>query len=148
MEPIKKFSELEPVKKAYSLFDEFQRFTFGSKVVELAIGVVIGAAFGQLVSSLVKNIVMPVLGLIFPGQHGYSSWQITVEDKVIPYGQFLGELVNFLIVAVALFLFMKKFLTWMMRNRSDVPLTKDQELLTEIRDLLKKEEPGAETPPV
>src|SRR6516165_3542521 len=107
MEPIKKFSELEPVKKAYSLFDEFQRFTFSTKVVELAIGVVIGAAFGQLVSSLVKNVLMPTLGLIFPGQFGYSSWQIIVDNKVIPYGQFLGEVVNFLIVALALFLFMK-----------------------------------------
>ena len=90
---------------------------------------------------------MPLLGLILPGG-GYQHWVIEVGGTTIPYGKFLGDVVYFLIVALALFLFAVKFLGWVMRARKEAPpLTKDQELLTEIRDLLKKDAPLSEQRP-
>jgi large conductance mechanosensitive channel len=145
MDPLKSISSLDPAKRAVSLFDEFKAFAFKGNVIDLAIGVIIGAAFGKIVDSLVKNIIMPLVGVILPGKHGYLEWKWVVNGKEVPYGLFLGEVVNFLIVALALFLFIVKFLGWLMHTRkaevaAAPPLTKDQELLTEIRDLLKHRE--------
>jgi large conductance mechanosensitive channel len=150
MDPLKKVTTLEPAKKAFSLFEEFKAFAFKGNVVDLAVGVVIGAAFGKIISSFVDNLLMPALGLLLPGDRGYEGWVIQVEGKVIPYGKFLGDIVNFLIVAFALFIFASKFLGWLMRARKEEmaaapPLTKDQQLLTEIRDLLKNR--PTEAPP-
>jgi large conductance mechanosensitive channel len=128
-------------RKAFSLYEEFRNFAFKGNVVDLAVGVIIGAAFGKIISSLVDNIIMPVIGLILPGDKGYEGWALQVGGKVVPYGKFLGDVVYFLIVALALFLFVVKFLGWILRTRKEEappPLTKDQELLVEIRDLLQK----------
>ena len=148
MDPIKKLTESEPAKKAASLLDDFNKFAFKGNVLDLAVGVIIGAAFAKIIDSLVKQIIMPLVSLVLPGEQGYKNWKIVVGEKVIPYGEFLGELVNFLIVALVLYLFIVKFLGWIMRNREEAPpaLTKEQELLTEIRDLLKKEPPPAPVP--
>ncbi len=134
---------MEPAKKVLSLVDEFKAFALKGNVVDLAIGVIIGAAFGKIVDSLVKHIIMPTIGLVLPGEQGYLGWKLVVGAKEIPYGLFLGEVVNFLIVALALWLFIVKFLGWIMRSKKaeavgPPKLTKDQELLTEIRDLLQK----------
>jgi large conductance mechanosensitive channel len=153
MDPIQKLQTLDPTKRALTLFDEFKAFAFKGRVIDLAVGVIIGAAFGNIINSLVKNIVMPVLGLILPGQEGYLGWQWQVGGSVIPYGLFIGDVVNFLIIALALFFFTVKFLGWVMHQHKEEaaappPLTKDQELLTEIRDLLKKAAPAQpESPP-
>ena len=132
--------------KAVSLLSEFKAFAFKGNVVDLAVGVIIGGAFGKIVDSLVKNIIMPLIGSIVPGEQGYMGWKFAVNGKDIPYGLFIGEVVNFLIVAAALFFFIVKFLGWVLRSREEdpvapaapPPLTKDQELLGEIRDLLKR----------
>lgn len=145
-----------PAKKVGSLFDEFKAFAFKGNVVDLAIGVIIGAAFGGIIKSLVDNIIMPLVSLVLPGEQGYEKmrWVLstsvdaktgeTVVDKAINWGKFLGEVVNFLIVAFVLFLFIKMFLGWLMRAKKQEaaapPLTKDQLLLTEIRDLLKSKQ--------
>jgi large conductance mechanosensitive channel len=105
--------------------------------------VIIGAAFGKIVDSLVKNIIMPLIGVIMPGKQGYLDWKWVINGKEIPYGLFLGEIVNFLIVALALYLFIVKFLGLMMKAKKEEaaappPPTKDQELLMEIRDILKQ----------
>src|SRR5262249_1524289 len=131
-----------PPKKP-SLFEEFKNFAFKGNVIALAVGVVIGAAFGKIIDSLVKHIIMPLVSLVIPGEQGYLGWKIVVGEKEVPSGLFLGEVVNFVIVALALFLFTVKFLGWVMKNKQEEaaappPLTKDQELLTEIRDLLKQ----------
>jgi large conductance mechanosensitive channel len=138
------FRQLDPTRRAFSLLDEFKAFAFKGNVIDLAIGVIIGSAFGNIVKSLVDNIIMPVLGIILPGEKGYEHWALTVHGKVIPYGKFLGDVVNFVIVAAALFFFIVKFLGWIMHLKiqegvSPPPLTKDQELLQEIRDLLKEQ---------
>jgi len=132
--------------KAKSIVTEFKSFAFKGNVVDLAVGVIIGGAFGKIVDSLVKNVIMPFVGCILPGEQGYLGWKIVLNGKDIPYGLFLGEVVNFLIVAAALFLFIVKFLGWVMKSKAEeapaapapAALSKDQELLTEIRDLLKR----------
>jgi len=132
----------EPTDKVRSLYDEFKAFALKGNVVDLAVGVIVGTAFAKVIDSLVKSVIMPTVGLILPGEEGYVGWKIVIGKQVIPYGQFLGDVVNFLIVALALFVFTVKFVGWLRRLRGEEikmipPLTKDQELLTEIRDLLK-----------
>lgn len=135
---------MDPAKKAVTLVEEFRNFAFKGNVVDLAVGVIIGAAFGKIVDSLVKHIIMPAISVILPSQQGYLGWKLTLAGKDIPYGLFIGEVVNFLLVAVAVFLFIVKFLGWIMQMKKEEAaapapaLTKDQELLTEIRDLLKQ----------
>jgi large conductance mechanosensitive channel len=134
---------MDPKLKVASLLDEFKKFAFKGNVVDLAVGVVIGAAFGK--------IVMPVISLIVPQSAGsYTTWTLPPDaapgSAHIPYGLFLGDVINFVLVALVLFIFIKRFLGWMMRSRKEelpaVPaLTKDQELLAEIRDLLKRQAP-------
>jgi large conductance mechanosensitive channel len=135
---------INPAQKALSLWDEFKAFAFKGNVIDLAVGVIIGAAFGNIVNSLVHNIVMPLIAVVMPSEHGYENWALIVRGKTVPFGRFIGDVVNFLIVALALYLFIVKFIGWIMAFHKEQaaevpPLTKDQELLTEIRDLLKAE---------
>jgi large conductance mechanosensitive channel len=133
---------LEPAQKALSLVGEFKNFALKGNVIDLAVGVIIGAAFGKIVDSLVKSVLMPVIGIILPGDESYLGWKWTISGQEILYGQFLGELLNFLVVALALFIFIVKFLGWVMRARmgeaGEKPPTKEEVLLAEIRDLLKQ----------
>jgi large conductance mechanosensitive channel len=136
----------DPTKTAWSLWDEFRAFAFKGNVIDLAVGVIIGAAFSSIVKSLVDHIFMPLISVVMPGNQGYKDWALTVRGKTIQYGLFLADVVNFLIVALALYLFIAKFLGWIMAfKKQEAPaLTKDQKLLTEIRDLLKR--PAADGP--
>jgi len=88
-------------------------------VIDLAVGVIIGTAFGKIVTSLVTNIIMPVIGVILPGEKGYENWLVTIHGKKIPYGLFLRDVVDFLIVAFVLFIFIVKFLGWVIKLRKD-----------------------------
>ena len=142
MKPIKRIAAVIPAQQTWSLVEEFKQFAFKGHVIDLAVAVIIGAAFGKLIDSLVKHILMPLVSVLLPGQQGYLGWKLVVHGKEIPYGLFLGEVVNFLVVALALFLFIVKFLGWVLRTKKEEtaalpPLTKEQELLTEIRDLLR-----------
>lgn len=131
---------MEPAKKALGLLDEFKNFALKGNVVDLAVGVIIGAAFGKIVDALVKSVIMPFIGVLMPGDQGYVGWKLVINGKEIPYGVFLGEIVNFLIVAGALYLFIVKFLGFLLRTKKEAAPpapTKQEELLMEIRDLLK-----------
>src|SRR5262245_48130896 len=133
-----KAAYFDPAKKAFTLFEEFKNFAFKGNVVDLAIGVIIGGAFGKIVDSLVKNILMPLLSYVTPGTEGYEGWMI----GKVEIGQFLATVINFLIVALALYVFIVKFLGAVLKTRKQEavvppPPTRDQELLMEIRDLLK-----------
>jgi large conductance mechanosensitive channel len=140
---MQKVSAVEAREKAFSLWEEFKQFAFKGNVIDLAIGVIIGAAFGKIVDSLVKDVIMPLVSLFLPTEQGYANWKIIVDSKEVPYGKFIGEIVNFVVLALVLWIFIVKFLGWLMRSKKEeaaapVPLTKDQQLLTEIRDLLAK----------
>jgi large conductance mechanosensitive channel len=139
-------SMLDPKKKVFSLVDEFKNFALKGNVIDLAVGVIIGAAFGKIVTSLVENIIMPLIGAIMPVQEDYKELGFYLGNVFIPSGRFMGDIVNFFIVALALFFFIVKFLGFVMHLRKEdevapPPPTRDQELLMEIRDLLKKNEP-------
>lgn len=139
---------LDPTKAAFSLIGEFKAFAFKGNVIDLAVGVIIGAAFGKIVTALVEKIIMPLVSVVMPGEQSYMEWKWVVSGKEIPYGAFLGEVVNFLIIALVLFLFIVKFLGWVMKAKKQEaaaapppPPTKEELLLTEIRDLLKQRAP-------
>ena len=99
MDPIHKVASIVPTQKAYSLFEEFKNFAFKGNVVDLAVGVIIGAAFGKIVDSLVRHIIMPTVSVLLPAKQSYLDWKWVIDGKEIPYGLFLGEVVNFLIVS-------------------------------------------------
>lgn len=133
---------------AMSMMGEFKTFVMRGNVVDLAVGVIIGGAFGKIVESLVKNLIMPIISVILPTEQTYLGWKLTVNGKDVPYGLFLGDIVNFVVVAAALFFFVVKFLGWIMRAKAKEAITapaappaptRDQELLMEIRDLLKRQ---------
>lgn len=129
-------------KMALSFFSEFKSFAFKGNLVDMAMAVVFGGAFAKLLDSLVKNLIMPLIGLITPAEQGYLGWKLTIGTVEIPYGLFIGDFVSFILIALALFIFIVKFVGWLMKARKQEaeapppPLTKDQELLAEIRDLL------------
>lgn len=141
----RRLESFEPAKRVGSLLDEFKAFAFKGNVIDLAVGVIIGAAFGAIVKSLTDNIIMPLISVIIPGDQGYEKWVIPLSSgKEIFIGKFISEILNFLIVAFALFIFIKKFLGFVLRSKREEiaappPPTKDQELLAEIRDLLKQQ---------
>jgi large conductance mechanosensitive channel len=143
MNPMQKISGSDPARKAFSLVEEFKTFAFKGNVIDMAVGVIIGAAFGKIIDSFVKHIMMPLVGLLLPGDQGYLGWKLVVGAKEVPYGLFIGEVVNFLIIAAVLFVFIVKFLGFITKSRQQEAaapppeLTKDQQLLCEIRDLLQ-----------
>lgn len=127
-------------------FNEFRDFAVKGNVVDMAVGIVIGAAFGKIVGSLVENVMMPPLGYLM-GQVDFSDLAVKLpvpigEPVEIKYGLFINTLINFTIVAFALFIVIK-VINRLKREEAVAPSappapTKDQELLSEIRDLLKK----------
>ena len=96
---------------------------------------IIGAAFSDIIKSLVDNVFMPIIGMIMPGGGVYENWQI----GQIKIGLFIAAIVKFVIVAFILYVFIVKFIGWLMRAKETAPPppTKSEELLMEIRDLLK-----------
>ena len=69
-----------PTKKAFSLFDEFKNFAFKGNVVDLAVGVIIGGAFGKIVSSMVDNLIMPLVSVVIPGDNSYKEWAFKIGE--------------------------------------------------------------------
>ncbi len=138
MDPMHRIAEFDPRKKAFSLVDEFKNFAFKGNVIDLAVGVIIGAAFGKIIDSLVKQVMMPLIAALLPADQSYLDWTWMLNGQKVEYGKFLGEIVNFLLVALILFIFIVKFLGWVMRAKKEEaaappPLTKDQELLWNLQ---------------
>ncbi|NNV04870.1 large conductance mechanosensitive channel protein MscL [Geobacillus sp. C56-T2] len=127
------------------MWNEFKKFAIRGNVIDLAVGVIIGGAFGKIVSSLVNDIIMPLVGLILGGID-FSSLSWKVGKAEIKYGSFIQTVVDFLIIAFSIFLFVKLInkLYERVKKQEEVKetaptLTKEEELLTEIRDLLKQQ---------
>jgi large conductance mechanosensitive channel len=137
------------------VLQEFKKFAMRGNVVDLAVGIVIGAAFGAIISSLVGDLIMPIVGALTGGLDFSNHFvqltgptAATLADAkkngaVLAYGNFLTVLINFLIIAWALFLVVKAI------NKLHAPEPtkpaeppKDVQLLTEIRDILKAQTPG------
>lgn len=122
------------------MWNDFKAFAFKGNVLELAIAVVIGAAFGKIVSSLVENIITPLIGLIMGGVD-FSGLAISVGDANVTYGVFIQSIIDFVIVAFAIFMFVR--LLGRFKRKEEVKpeegptIDSKEELLIEIRDLLK-----------
>ncbi len=127
---------------------EFQEFAVKGNMVDMAVGIIMGGAFGTIVSSLVNDVIMPPLGYVIGGID-FSKLALTLKPAegdvaavAINYGKFINSCISFVIVAWALFMLIKAMNT-MKKKQEAAPAapaapTKDQTLLTEIRDLLSK----------
>ena len=138
------------------MLDDFKKFAMRGNVIDLAVGVIIGAAFGAIVSSLVGDLIMPIIGAITGGldfsnyylalsskvQYGLSYADAKKQGAVLAYGQFLTLTLNFFIIAFVLFMIIRG-MNRLKRLQEAQPAaapkpSREVELLTEIRDLLKK----------
>ena len=134
-------------EKGKGFLNEFKEFAMKGNVVDLAVGVIIGGAFGKIVTSLVEDIIMPVISLLI-GKVNFENlkFQKTLGEigvLEIPYGRFIQNLVNFIIIAFSIFLIVK--LLNRLKKKEEVKEevkvpepTKEEMLLTEIRDILKE----------
>ena len=126
------------------MFKDFKEFALKGNVMDMAVGVIIGAAFGKIVSSLVQDIVMPPLGYLTSGVD-FSKLSITLKQATantdvisLNYGMFINAIIDFIIIAFVVFLAVR----WINRFRKKeeekpTPPSKEEQLLTEIRDILK-----------
>ncbi|MDY0098967.1 MAG: large-conductance mechanosensitive channel protein MscL [Bacteroidales bacterium] len=128
--------------------DEFKAFAMKGNMVDMAIGIIIGAAFGKIVSSLVNDIIMPPIGALLGGVN-FTDLKLTIKaaTEAVPavtwnYGSFIQVLIDFLIIAWAVFMIVK-VINASKKKEAEAPApppapTKEETLLSEIRDLLKK----------
>ena len=133
-----------------SLIKEFKAFASRGNVIDMAVGIIIGAAFGKIVSSFVADVIMPPIGIILGGVN-FSDLSIVLQaaqgdapSVVIAYGKFIQTVIDFTIIAFAIFMGLKAINT-LKRKEEDAPKappapTKEEELLSEIRDLLKAQQ--------
>ena len=124
------------IKKEVS---EFKNFISRGNVVDMAIGVIVGGAFGKIVSSLVNDILMPLIGIVLGGLD-FSSLSVKINDANIAYGNFIQTIVDFLIIAFCIFVMIKifeKFKTKEEKKKEEPVKSSEVILLEEIRDLLK-----------
>lgn len=124
------------------MIKEFKEFISRGNVMDLAVGVIIGGAFGKIVSSLVNDVIMPFIGIISGGLN-FSEMSYAVGDATIAYGSFIQSVIDFFIIAICIFLIIKvlgKFKKKKKEEPAPAPpaLTAQELLLTEIRDLLRE----------
>ncbi len=118
--------------------DEFKKFAIRGNVIDLAVAVVVGTAFGKIVTALVDGIIMPVIGILLGGVN-ISNKTFTLGNAVIKWGLFLQSIVDFTIIAFSIFLVIKLLYSLKIKEIEKPPvLTMQEKLLMEIRDLLKK----------
>ena len=131
----------EELKKIQSKASAFRDFISRGNVVDMAVGVIIGSAFGKIVSSLVDNILMPFIGILIGGID-FTSLTLKINDAIIAYGVFLQSIIDFLIIAASIFVMMKILNKFEHKKKKEevkeVKKTDEVLLLEEIRDLLKK----------
>ena len=129
------------------MLKEFKAFVLRGNVVDLAVAVVIGAAFGAVVTSFTNNILTPLIGII--GKKDFADFHFTINDSVFRYGLFINALISFVLIAASIFFFVVKPLNVLAERRKrgevseeEVPELSDEAiLLSEIRDLLRAGQP-------
>ena len=122
-------------------FDEFKQFIARGNVMDMAVGVIIGGAFSAITTSLIDDIIMPILG-IFTGSISFADLSVEVGSAVIAYGSFIQAVLNFLVMALVVFCLVK-VLNRLHRKKEEAPAappapSAEEKLLAEIRDLLKE----------
>lgn len=122
-----------------SMIQEFKEFAMKGSLIDMAVGIIIGAAVGKMVSTLVENILMPIIG-VFMGGVNFQDLSITVGDAAIGYGAFIQAMIDFIIIAFVIFMILKvisRMKATAEEEKEAEPDPADVALLTEIRDLLK-----------
>jgi large conductance mechanosensitive channel len=119
------------------MFKEFRDFAMRGNVIDLAVGIIIGAAFGKIVSSLVNDMLMPSIGLLL-GRVDFSTLALTIGDSKIGYGMFIQSVVDFIIVAFCIFFIVKQLNRFNKKVPTPAQESTEEKLLREIRDLLKQ----------
>lgn len=125
--------------------DEFKQFIARGNVMDMAVGVIIGGAFSAITTSLINDIIMPVLG-IFTSSISFAELSVTVGSAVIAYGNFIQAVFNFLIMALVVFCMIKTINSFHRKKETPEPPsappepTNEEKLLIEIRDLLKEKQ--------
>ena len=136
-----KLKENAIVKKGGSTFKEFKEFISKGNIFDMAVGVIIGGAFGKIVTSLVNDIIMPIVGILIGG-HDITGLTWKVKDATISYGTFIQNIVDFLIVALCIFVVVKAMSKFKKKEEAapEEPPKPSEEvlLLREIRDSLKR----------
>jgi large conductance mechanosensitive channel len=134
-------SQEEKINKEEKMLKEFRDFIDRGNVIDLAIAVIIGGAFGAIITSLVNDIIMPLIGVILGGLD-FAALSIQVGEATILYGSFIQAIVNFLIIAFVLFLIVRSYNKLQKEQEAAPPLppeaSPEETLLTEIRDLLRE----------
>lgn len=126
------------------ILKEFKEFALKGNVLDLAVGVVIGGAFGKIVASLVSDVIMPLVGILLGGVN-LSGLVLTIGEAKLTYGVFLQTVIDFLIISAAIFLFIKAINKFKRKEETqpavkEAPKPSNEEvLLTEIRDLLRQQ---------
>ena len=124
-------------EKKKGVIAEFKEFISRGSVMDLAVGMIMGAAFTAIVNSLVDDIVMPLIGVILKGID-FTALMVTVGDANITYGNFIQAVINFLCISLVIFLLVKALNKFRKKKEEAPPEpSKEEKLLTEIRDLLK-----------
>jgi large conductance mechanosensitive channel len=121
------------------MLKEFKEFAMKGNIVDLAVAVIIGTAFGKIVTALTENIIMPIISLII-GKGGVNDLSVSVAGTVFPIGKFLQSVIDFILVAFVLFLLIKFLNRFKRKEAPAVPAAPPEDiiLLREIRDELKK----------
>ncbi|HTN80239.1 MAG TPA: large conductance mechanosensitive channel protein MscL [Acidimicrobiales bacterium] len=121
------------------LYEEFKEFVLRGNILDLAVAVILGTAFAAVVKTFTDGVLMPIIAAIF-GKPSFDDLTFTIGDGVVRYGTFFSAIVNFLIIAAALFIVLKAA-TKLMREKEEESGPTEVELLTEIRDALRAERP-------
>ena len=117
-------------------YEEFKEFLSKGNLFELAIAFIVGASVKQVIDSLVKYLFMPLINFIAPSK-SFEEWKLSIGNIVFHYGHILAALLNFLIIGLVAFIMLKALTKLKKQEKEETKLTMDQELLVEIRDLLK-----------
>ncbi len=124
-----------------SFVKEFKEFAMQGNVMDMAIGVIIGGAFGKIVTSLVDDLIMPILGIFTGGVNFADLKYVMTEDNAIAYGAFIQNVIDFLLIALSIFVVIKLINKAKRPKEEEAPApeepSEDVKLLSEIRDLLK-----------
>ena len=136
---IEKIDKDKLKNKGGKFINEFKDFIAKGNVLDLAVGVVIGSAFGKIVTSIVDDIIMPLVGVIIGGVD-FSGLSTKIGDATITYGNFIQNVIDFLIIALCIFVFIKIISRFKRKEEAVEEAKRDEqvELLEEIRDLLKE----------
>lgn len=140
---VEKEKILKEKEKVNKFINEFKTFVARGNVLDLAVGVVVGGAFSKIVTSLVNDIIMPVIGVIIGGRD-FTNLSLKVGEATIAYGAFIQNIIDFLLIALCIFVFIKFMNNFFIKKKEEEkkesPKKNDEVvLLEEIRDLLKKE---------